>query len=251
MPDNSDRTVVLMTGGGGIKGRELAARLVRAGNVVVISDLDLDRARQVADFVGHPDRIRALRLDVGDEQDWDAALADIRHKEGRLDALVNSARVISRSLVSDLSLEEWRASIRVNLDGPFLGAKHCIPLLIESGGGSIVNVISLSAVLPNDLTAPYSASNAAVRNLSRVIALQYAHANVRSNSIVVGFSANSPMEEEAYALAKELVPLGRPNTPDDIAGAIEWILSDNATYLTGTEIRLDGGRSAGMRMRST
>jgi 3alpha(or 20beta)-hydroxysteroid dehydrogenase len=249
MPGRLAEKVVLMSGGGGTKGQELAALLVADGARVVVSDIDEDRAAAVASAVGDPQRIRSLRLDVGDESHWEHAVGFVRETFGQLDALVNSARLISRSLVADLSLDDWHASSRVNLDGPFLGAKHCLPMLVEAGGGSIVNIVSLSAVQPNDTTPAYAACNAAVLNLCHTIALQYAPANVRANSVLVGFSANSPMDD-THELARRVVPLGRPNSGADIAQAVLWLVSDHAAYVTGTELRVDGGRSAGLKLTS-
>jgi NAD(P)-dependent dehydrogenase (short-subunit alcohol dehydrogenase family) len=240
--------VILISGGGGLKGQELAALLVREGARVIVTDVDANRAAEVVDFVGEPDRIRSSRLDVSDEDQWKTVLADIRETEGRLDVLINTARFLFFAKVEDVSVADWRKSTSVNLDGPFFGAKHSLPLLVEGGGGSVVNVLSLSAVQPNDTTPAYAACNAAILNLTHTIALQYAEANVRANSLVVGFSANSPLDD-AHDLAKRLVPLGRPNNGDNIARAILWLISDDASYVTGTELKLDGGRSAGIKLR--
>jgi NAD(P)-dependent dehydrogenase (short-subunit alcohol dehydrogenase family) len=135
----------------------------------------------------------------------------------------------------------------VNLDGTFLGAKTALPLMIEGGGGSIVNVISIASVRPTDNTPNYSACHAASMNLLKTIAIQYAKDGIRANGVLVGFSANSPLEDTA-AVAKRVIPLGRPANGTDIAKAILWLASDESSYSTGTTVTVDGGWGLGLNL---
>ena len=236
--------VVLVTGGGGTKGLKLAERLTSDGAEVILSDIDLAGARSNASALGT--RVRAVGLDVTDEKAWTAAVGQIERDHGRLDILVNSARIHTRN--SDLaatSLESWRSQLSVNLDGAFLGIKHCLPLLRKSGAGSIINVVSLSAVAPFAPTPAYSASHAALLNLTKTAAVNCARAGerIRVNAVICGMSSNSPVGE-VMEVARRLVPLGRPAVAEEIADAIAWLASNEARYITGTSITLDGGYSA-------
>ena len=166
--------------------------------------------------------------------------------EEHLDVLVFNGRVHSTGLVADLSLEEWRTTTSVILDGVFLGAKACLPSMVASGGGSIVSIASMSGVRPTEVNPGYSAAYAAQFNLMQSIALQYGPQGVRANSIVCGFAANSPLDD-TYALAKRTVPLGRPNTPLDTARAVLWLASDESAYTTGSSLMMDGGFTLGLK----
>ena len=234
--------VALLSGAGGTKGVALARLFASEGATVFMSDLDPDRVRNAADQVEPRDRIRHVKLDVREPTDWASAVQRIQADEGRLDVLVNSARVYGRGLVSEFEIDQWRADTAVNLDGPFLGAKYCLPLMVASGGGSIVSVVSVAAIRPNEATPAYSAANAGSLNLTGSIALQYARHGVRANAVVVGFSANSPLDE-VHDLARRVVPLGRPNTAEDIARAVLFFACNDSAYATGTHLVLDGGRA--------
>jgi NAD(P)-dependent dehydrogenase (short-subunit alcohol dehydrogenase family) len=236
--------IALITGGGGGKGLALAKLLVREGAHVIITDVDEDGGRSNVAAVGGA--CEFIALDVTDEVAWGAATTQIQDRHGRLDVLINSARIHTRNAdLSATSLEEWRSQTAVNLDGAFLGMKHCLPLMLASDGGSIVNVISISAIAPFSPTPAYSASHAALLNLTKTTAVNCARAgqNVRVNSVLCGMSSNSPVGAIAD-VAKRLIPLGRPAYAEDIADAILWLASDDARYVTGTSVTLDGGYTA-------
>jgi NAD(P)-dependent dehydrogenase (short-subunit alcohol dehydrogenase family) len=236
--------VALITGAGGGKGLALAKVLVREGAHVIITDVDEEGGQSNVTAVGGA--CEFIALDVTDEVSWRAAVANIQGSQGRLDLLVNSARIHTRNNdLSNTSLEEWRSQTAVNLDGSFLGMKHCLPLIRSSGGGSIVNVISISAVAPFSPTPAYSASHAALLNLTKTTAVNCARAqqNVRVNAVLCGMSSNSPVGAIAD-VAKQLIPLGRPAFAEDIAEAILWLASDDSRYVTGSSVTLDGGLTA-------
>jgi NAD(P)-dependent dehydrogenase (short-subunit alcohol dehydrogenase family) len=236
--------VALITGAGGGKGLALAKLLAGEGAHVIITDIDEEGGQSNVVAVGQA--CEFLPLDVTDEDAWQAVIAMLRGKHGRLDLLVNSARIHTRNDdLSNTSLEEWRAQTAVNLDGAFLGMKHCLPLMREGEGGSIVNVISISAVAPFSPTPAYSASHAALLNLTKTTAVNCARAqqNIRVNAVVCGMSSNSPVGAIAD-VAKRLIPIGRPAFAEDIADAILWLASDDSRYITGTSVTLDGGYTA-------
>jgi NAD(P)-dependent dehydrogenase (short-subunit alcohol dehydrogenase family) len=236
--------VALITGAGGGKGLALAKLLTAEGARVIITDVEEEGGRANAAAAG--ERCEFVPLDVTSSDDWQNAVAHVQGVHRRLDILVNSARIHTRNPdLSTTSLEDWRAQTAVNLDGAFLGMKHCLPLMRSSGGGSIVNVVSLSAVAPFAPTPAYSASHAALFNLTKTTAVNCARANenIRVNAVVCGMSSNSPVGA-ITDVAKRLIPLGRPAYAEDIAEAIVWLASDSSRYVTGTSVTLDGGLTA-------
>lgn len=232
--------VALISGAGGTKGLALTQLLVGAGAKVFITDVDVSRISDVAGQTSQPDNVAHRKLDVGNETDWIRTVEHIEATEGRLDFLINSARLFGMGRLEDLSLSEWRRCTEANLDGTFLGAKTALPLMIKGGGGSIINVISVASTRPTDNTPNYSACNAAAMNLLKTIALQYGPYGIRANGVVVGFSENSPLDD-TKAIAERVIPLKRPANGMDIARAILWLASDESSYVTGAGITVDGG----------
>lgn len=244
MAGKLDGQVALLTGAAGGKGLALAQTFIREGARVLLTDLSEAGIRQNAEALG--ESARYLQLDVTSEPTWAAAISFVEREYGRLDVLVNSARVHTRN--SDLattSLESWREQTSVNLDGAFLGMKSCLPLMRRGECGAIINVVSISAVDPFAPTPAYSASHAALLNLTKTTAVNCARAseNIRVNAVLCGMSTNSPVSE-ITEVAKRLIPMGRPAYAQDIAEAILWLASNEASYVTGTTITLDGGYTA-------
>ena len=236
--------IALITGAGGGKGLALAKLLQQEGAFIVLTDIDREGGQSNAEAIGSS--CDFLNLDVTKEDDWKAVIAHIQSRHGRLNLLVNSARIHTRNPdLAATALDEWKDQIAVNLDGAFLGMKHALPLMRTSNGASIVNVISLSAVAPFAPTPAYSASHAALLNLTKTTAVNCARAkeDVRVNAVVCGMSSNSPVSA-ITEIAQRLVPLGRPAYAEDIAEAIVWLASDNSRYVTGTSVTLDGGYTA-------
>ena len=223
------------------KAHRLEPLHTREGAQVVITDIDDEGGQANAGEFGN--EVQFLPLNVTDEGDWTDVLAEVRGRHGRLDILINSARIHTRNpdLVST-TLATWREQVAVNLDGSFLGMKHCLDTMRAGGGGAIVNVVSMSAVAPFGPTPAYSASHAALLNLTRTTAVNCARAgdNIRVNAVVCGMSSNSPVGE-IMEVAKRLIPLGRPAYADDIADAILWLASEDSRYVPGSTITLDGG----------
>jgi NAD(P)-dependent dehydrogenase (short-subunit alcohol dehydrogenase family) len=247
MPATLDGKVVLVSGAGGTKGLALAQLLVSEGAKVYLTDLNDSRLTDVAEQTSHPENVQHWKLDVGEEAEWIETVDRITQTEGRLDVLINSARQFGVGRVADISIEDWRHWTAANLDGTFLGAKTVLPLMIAGGGGSIINVVSIASVRPTDNTPNYSAGQAASMNLLKTIAIQYAQDGIRANGVLVGFSANSPLDDTA-ALAKRVIPLGRPANGTDIAKAILWLASDESSYSTGTTVTVDGGWGLGLNL---
>ena len=239
--------VALISGGGGGKGLALCKLLVSEGAKVFVSDVEANRVSGIAAQIERSDRVQHLKLDVSHEADWDSAIRRIKDSDGRLDTLITSARAFGPGPLIDTDLDQWRSFTAVNLDGPFLGAKHALPLMMATGGGSIVGVVSLGALLPAPGLPNYSACNAAVLNLFKSIAVEYGPHGIRANAVIAGFSDNSPVGD-AFEVARRVVPIGRPANAMDIARAVLWFASDDSAYATGTSVVLDGGLSVGLRL---
>jgi NAD(P)-dependent dehydrogenase (short-subunit alcohol dehydrogenase family) len=195
-----------------------------------------------------------LRHDVTSEGDWVAAVETARARMGGLTTLVNNAGVAVLGSVEDLSLAEWRRGMSVNADSVFLGSKTALPLMRDSQPGSIINISSISGLIAAHNFANYNASKAAVWLLTKSIALHCARNgwNIRCNSIHPTF-IDTPMlksligdrdEEATLAKLRRQVPLGRLGEPRDVADAVIYLASDESGFMTGSELKLDGGISA-------
>jgi len=256
--------VCCITGAAGGLGRAASLTLAREGATVVATDLAAEAgaalAREIAAAGG---RARFVSHDVTDEDAWRAVIAEIRSAHGRLDVLVNNAGIGLSSPVVDMSLADWRRQTAVNLDGVFLGVKHGLPLMRASGGGSIINVSSIAGIKASANVSGYCATKGAVRLFTKSVALECAAAKdgVRVNSLhpgivetaiwdsLIGTSADGSNERPRHATLEAMtaraVPLGRPGLAEEVAAGILWLASDESSYVTGTELVIDGARSIG------
>lgn len=239
----------VITGAGGGMGLAIAQDLLAEGASVLMLDLkaapeDLDQAS---------DRVLYRRGDVGDDDFVEASLHEAFRATGRLDYLVNAAGVLwfgrDKSL-ADTDLAVWDEVLRINLRSMVHTARHAVPLMKESGGGAMVHVASIQALRgDNKPQDAYQASKAAMISLSKSIAVQFAADGIRSNCILPG-GTHSPMQTrwdddpDLLAAANRSVPLGRVGTPQDMANAVLFLLSEKASYITGTELVVDGGVTA-------
>ncbi|MBL8648224.1 MAG: glucose 1-dehydrogenase [Sphingosinicella sp.] len=249
--------VVVITGGARGIGLASAERFAREGAVVVITDvLSGEVEAQAARLSGEGLAVEAAVQDVTREADWDRLVADVIHRHGRLDVLVNNAGIARIASIEESSLADWRLTMAVNVEGVFLGAKAAIGAMKERGG-AIVNIASIAGNVGEPLLAAYNASKGAVKLLTRNAALHCARHGypIRVNSMHPGYTdtllvsdAIGTMEAEAgAAFAAETlarIPIGRFAVPDEIAGPILFLASDDARYMTGSELIVDGGYTA-------
>ena len=244
-----DGKVAIITGGARGQGEVEARLFAREGAKVVFGDILDDEGRQVEAAIRQAGGEAAyVHLDVTREADWQKAVATAVSTYGKLDILVNNAGILSRDGIEETSLELWNTVMAVNATGVFLGTKTAIPEMRKAGGGSIVNISSISGMIA--LGGPaYNASKGAVRVFTKVTAVRHADENIRCNSIHPG-PVRTAMTESTYSdpdkLAQRLrsMPLGRLGTSEDIAYGVLYLASDEAAYMTGSELVIDGGYTA-------
>lgn len=239
-------------------GAAIAAALAREGAKVALADINFAGVQKLADELNAAHGAQtaiALELDVTDEAQWQAALEAANGAMGGISALVNNAGVAGgKGGIEEMELAAFRKVMSVNVDSVFLGAKHAIKYLAQNQPGSIVNISSIAGLIASHNTPAYNASKAAVWLLSKNIALYCAKKglDVRSNSIHPTF-IDTPIldplrglfgKAEAEAKLARQVPLGRIGKPEEIAMAALYLISDESRFVTGSEIKVDGGISA-------
>ena len=240
--------VALVTGAASGMGAATARLLAREGAKVAVADmLEAEGKAVVAEITGTGGTAMFVRLDVTEEPEWEAAVGGVVGAWGRLDVLVNNAG-ISGSATNDLyDTGLWDRIMAVNARGSFLGVKHAVAAMRHTGGGSIVNLSSISGVVGQQrIHAAYNASKAAVRLLTKVVAVQEGAAGIRVNSVHPGLMPpmrTSGATADPVFRAKMLghVPLGRSGEVDEVAYAILFLASDESSYVTGSEMHVDGG----------
>jgi cyclopentanol dehydrogenase len=244
--------VALISGGARGMGAAEARLFAREGARVVVGDvLEVEGRSVEAEIVAKSGQAAFVKLDVTSEADWQHAVATAESRFGRLDILVNNAGIGGvTSRVEDTTLEAWERVMAVNTTGVFLGTKAALPAMRRAGGGSIINISSqLGLVGFDDSTPQYTASKGAVRVLTKTTALQYARERIRCNSVHPG-PIVTPMTERRRAdpatrermLAR--IPLGRYGEAEEVAYAVLYLASDEASFVTGSELIIDGGWTA-------
>ena len=243
-----ENKVALITGGASGMGASMARIFAREGAKVVVADMLEAEARDVvADITRANGAALFQRLDVTSEADWQAAIAATLAAYGRLDILVNDAG-ISGSAVDDLfDSAAWDRIMAVNSTGTFLGLKYAIPEMKKTGGGSIVNISSISGVTgQRGIHVAYNASKGAIRTLTKAAAVQHGRDNIRVNSVHPGLmppmrTSGRTADPAVRAKMLEMVPLGRDGRVEEVANAVLFLASDEASYITGAELYVDGG----------
>ena len=227
------------------------ARLfAREGAKVVIGDVLDDEGRQteaaINEFGGE---CLYVHLDVTSEESWGSAVAETVNRFGKLDILVNNAGISGSGETDITSTDSWDRLMDINAKSVFLGMKHSIPEMEKAGGGAIVNISSISGFVGQETIHPgYNASKGAVRLVTKAAAVQHAKSGIRVNSVHPGmlppmltsFQRGDPNREAMNAM----VPMGREGKPIEVANAVLFLASDEASYITGTELLVDGGFTA-------
>ncbi|MGW3508702.1 glucose 1-dehydrogenase [Streptomyces sp. NPDC000994] len=237
---------VIITGGARGLGAEAARQAIAAGANVVITDVLDDEGKATAAELGASARF--LHLDVTSEEDWQR-VADFTVAEfGGIHGLVNNAGISTGQLLEAESVEHFRKVLDINLTGVFIGMKTVIPAMKESGSGSIVNISSAAGLMGLALTAGYGASKWGVRGLTKIGAVELGTARIRVNSVHPGMTYTPMTASVGIELGEGKypnTPMGRVGEPSEIAGAVVFLLSDAASYVTGAELAVDGGWTTG------
>ncbi|MBA2416979.1 MAG: SDR family oxidoreductase [Geodermatophilaceae bacterium] len=241
--------VAVVTGSGSGIGRETALAFAREGAEVIVADIDTEGAgRTVTQVEGCGGSAKACRVDVGDADSVREMVELAVRTYGRLDVLHNNAywAPLDRS-VTETSMQEWDRTIAVTLTGVFLGCKYAIPVMIEGGGGAIVNTASVAALAASPRFGAYVAAKGGVVALTRSVAFDYGSAGIRCNAVAPGLietpateAVFADPERRAWVTSKLLV--GRVGQPTDIANAVLYLASEESAFVTGQTIVVDGGR---------
>jgi len=242
-----DEKVVIVTGAARGQGEAEARLFASQGAKVLLADVLDEQGQAVAADIGAA--ARYAHLDVSDEGQWATAIASAVDFGGGLDVLVNNAAILRPAAIEDTSLEDYMSVINVNQVGCFLGMKAAMPAMRDSGGGSIVNISSIDGIGSKNGLLSYTASKFAIRGMTKTAAMEWGRFGVRVNSVHPG-GVNTVMGNPMNDASAETVPykhqaIGRIGHPEEIASAVAFLASDDAAYVTGTELVVDGGWLAG------
>jgi NAD(P)-dependent dehydrogenase (short-subunit alcohol dehydrogenase family) len=242
--------VALISGGARGQGGAEARLFVKEGASVVLADvLDKDGERLAAELNRGAAKPRAMfvHLDVAKADEWDRAVTAAQHQFGGLDILVNNAGILSLAGIEQTSEDEWQRVIDINQKGVWLGMKAVVPAMRKRSGGSIINISSIYGLIGSGGSAAYHASKGAVRLLTKTAALEFAGDNIRVNSVHPGV-IDTPMvdviDRELRASIGSVVPMRREGRPEEIAFGVLFLASEESSYMTGSELVIDGGYTA-------
>jgi NAD(P)-dependent dehydrogenase (short-subunit alcohol dehydrogenase family) len=240
--------VALVSGAASGMGQSEATIFAREGAKVIVADILEMEGKQVADKIAAGGgQARFVKLDVTSEAEWDAAVKAAVGAFGKLDVLVNNAGISGTYDTDMLSSAAWDKVMAVNAKGVFLGMKHAIPLMKKAGGGAIVNISSISGFVGQDgVHMAYNASKGAVRIMTKTAAVQLAGDGIRVNSVHPGFmppmrTSKTSADPTWRATMLAAVPMKREGRVEEVAHAVLFLASDEASYITGTELVVDGG----------
>ncbi|NEE31842.1 SDR family oxidoreductase [Streptomyces sp. SID7982] len=258
-----DGRVVLVTGAARGQGEQEARLFAAEGARVVVADVLVEQGEALAGELREElgaDVARFVRLDVGDEQDWAAAVAAAKDAFGKIDGLVNNAGILRFNELVNTPLAEFEQVVRVNMTGAFLGIRAVAPEIEAAGGGTIVNTSSYTGLTGMPLVGAYAATKHAVLGLTRVAAMELAGKGVRVNAVCPGAVdtamsnpalldpdadlATSDAALEAYY--RKLLPMGRIGRPEEVAALVLFLTCEDSSYITGQPFVVDGGWLAGV-----
>ncbi len=250
MTDRLKNKVAFITGGAQGLGKEMAKSMIKEGARVIISDINEETLEETAKELS----CDHIVLDVTNKDQWQTVVTKIKDDIGSLNILVNNAGMGGGGDVESTDIELWDLVHKVNLDSVFLGCKYALPLMRDSGNGSIINISSMSGIVASHNTSAYNSSKAAVRHLSKSVALHCAKSTnlVRCNSLhpvftrtaMVQSMIDSAPERNIEQKLIQQIPIRRLAEPIDIANAAVFLASDESSFITGTELIVDGGLSA-------
>ncbi|PYZ92180.1 short-chain dehydrogenase [Salipaludibacillus keqinensis] len=240
--------VAVITGGGSGIGRATSIRFAAEGSVVVVSDIHRHSGEETVDLIKEAGgRARFIQADVSSEQDMNELISETEKRYERIDILFNNAGVPNEEVkLPDLSLEEWDRVMNINLKGVFLGMKFALPIMEKQGSGSIINTSSYLGVKGRKYMAAYNASKGGVITLTKNAALEYGPKQIRVNAIAPGVIDTAIVDkwkenEAKWEIITRANALKRLGKPEEVANAVVFLASDEASYITGTTLMIDGG----------
>jgi len=245
--------IAFVTGGASGIGTATCMKFAEEGvSGIVIADIKEKQLQEISSEIQqkYDVKIIPVNLDVSEESDWLEAVKIVKEEYGRVDILVNNAGITHRVRFVDCKIEDWNRVIAVNQTGTFLGMKHCAPLMRESGTGSIINISSIAG-LTGYFASAYTASKWAVRGMTKAAAMEFGEWGIRVNSVHPGFIW-SPLTIPAKEMVEkfnEINALNRAGNPDEVVNSILFLASDESSYITGTELAVDAGLTAGGGVR--
>lgn len=244
-----DRKVAIITGAAQGMGAEHARRFVAEGAKTIFTDINAEAGAALEAELGEASLF--VRHDVGSEADWAAVVKAAEDRFGPVSVLVNNAGIIGPvAKAADLAAADFETVCRVNQTSVFLGTKHVIPSMVRAGGGSIVNISSISGIVaiygtPN---VAYAASKFAVRGITKQVAIEYGEQGIRANSVHPGYIRTPMMTEalddEQIKIASGSVPIKRVGEVEDVSNLVVFLASDESGFITGSEYIIDGGLTA-------
>jgi len=246
-----DGKVAIISGGARGQGATEARMFAREGAKVVIGDLLDEEGKQVEAQINESGGDATyVHLDVTQEDDWRSAVETAVSRYGKLDILVNNAGILIRKGLEETTVEDWDRIMGVNAKGVFLGTKHAIPAMRRAGGGSIINISSTAGLVGSPNGSPsYTATKGAVRLLTKSTAIQYAKEGIRCNSVHPGPIDTDMIRDTMSDPARleqrmQRLPMGRVGTSEDIGYGVLYLASDESSFVTGSELVIDGGTTA-------
>tara|TARA_Y100000385_G_scaffold204072_1_gene211429 strand:- start:1800 stop:2546 length:747 start_codon:yes stop_codon:yes gene_type:complete len=239
----------LITGGSEGIGAAVVRRFAQEGANVWFGDINQTAGEELEKELSHyRSRLNFITLDVTQVSDWELAIEKIVLQNGKLDILVNNAGIYQRKPIEDTTEEEWDRMLEVNAKGPFIGSKVCFNALKASGNASIIN-LSSTAGLKASLSVHYGASKGALRLMTKSIANRFAKNGIRCNSVHPGpidtkMGHQAVPDDQLQERLYDRIPLGRFGTPNEVANAILFLASDESSFITGSELVVDGGATS-------
>ncbi len=245
-----DGKVALISGGARGQGACEARMFCQEGAKVVFGDI-LDEQGMALENDLRAAGLEAsyAHLDVTRESDWRAAVETVERLHGKLNVLVNNAGILIRKGIEETTEDEWDRIMAINVKGVFLGTKYAIPAMRRAGGGSIINLSSTAGLVGSATSSAYTATKGAVRLFTKATAIQHVNDNIRCNSVHPGPIATDMISEmvadaDGWQRRLRLLPMGRAGRPEEVAYGVIFLASDESSYMTGSELVIDGGTTA-------
>lgn len=231
--------VAIITGGARGMGRSISELFAANGAKVIAAD--------IMDADSYPDGVEFRHLDVTSESGWEDLARDVEQKYGKIDILVNNAGAIAYEPIDTMSMDSWQKMIAVNQTGVWLGMRAVVPAMRRAGGGSIVNTSSIWGITAAPGAAAYHATKGAVRLMTKNAAMTFVNDDIRANSVHPGFIATPMTEAQADDINDVVIgmtPMRRAGKPEEVANGVLFLASDEASFITGSELVIDGGYTA-------